>query len=174
MIQIPRYRPRRAALPPADAGAIALLDKTQKWYAKQAWKAKQASRIADTALLASGAMVPASLVIWPAYQWVAAIFSGIVVLAAGIRRIFNWGENWNRYTKAYGQLETARQFYIYGIKPYNTEERTSRLVEFIRSVEERETQGWLKQRSSAQNARDSAEPVDMGESIVRTPTYSSP
>lgn len=71
------------------------------------------------------------------------------VTLTALPKIFNWHENWTRFTWACVELESAKQFYRFKIKPYedNDSGNATRLIRAVRNVEAQELLGWTKMRS---------------------------
>ena len=130
---------------------LAVLEKSSRYYEKQAWYAKTRYHWSEILLLLVAAAIPASTA-FTSDQRVPAALGALVVVLAGLRSVYRWHEDWLRFTEALVQLETAKQLYIHCASPYDGEDRDALLVRRVREIESAETHGWVQLRNSA--ARD--------------------
>jgi len=115
------------------------------WYARYAARARDRYRILEIALLIVGASISVAALAWPGNGVPAAVLGGIVVILTGLRQIFDWQENYVRFTWACQALTQARRRYEIGEQPYDDPAlRDRKLMEVVNTVEAQETQGWTQ------------------------------
>jgi hypothetical protein len=137
--------PRTTEEPP-----LRLADASFDWYRRHARSARRATQSVELGLLLAGALIPVSVVISDYDIWPAAL-GAVVVVLTGMRRVFHHDENWRRFTDACVQIETARRFYVQGIKPYDDPQRRDELlIRHIRQIESQETASWAEVRAATQ------------------------
>lgn len=120
-------------------------EKSETWYATQAGRAKLGYWSSETLLVVLGAAIPVSIAITD-NQVLPAVLGGAVVVVTGLRRIYNWQENWARFSGVRALLETEGTKFKHRREPYdNTDhaENEALLAMKVREIEEAETQGWL-------------------------------
>jgi hypothetical protein len=129
---------------------------SEAWYATHAWRAKLGYWGSESLLVIFGAATPVSTAISsdPIFP---AVLGGAVVVVTGLRRIFNWQEDWSRFTGVCAVLETERTKFKHGRQPYNKTdqaENEAQLAMKVREIEEAETQGWIVLRKSSSGDSD--------------------
>jgi hypothetical protein len=125
--------------------ALLALERSKRWYAKNAWQARRLHYASEVSLLVVAALVPVSAV-FTADRRVPAALGAVLVILTGFRSLFRWRDNWVRFTQASVELETARQLYLVGAAPYDGEDRDAVLVQRVREIEATETRGWVETR----------------------------
>ena len=133
-------------------GAKGELAKSWDWYRDHARDARRGDRVSDVVLLVLGALIPAAAVFSDPWSKRVSVGLGVgVVVVTGLRRVYNWKENWIRFTGASVALATASLYHHYRIGGYGTandEERDRTLVKRIREIEEAESEAWMALRST--------------------------
>ena len=150
-------------------GALGVVSKSWDWYGRHAKEARRGDRVSDVALLVFGALIPVSAILQEPWSKAVSVILGIlVVITTGLRRTYNWRDNWVRYTGACIELATASVKYKYKINPYHEDEsagervlkddtgnevkiqiskRDQCLVKKVREIEESESKGWMASSS---------------------------
>lgn len=120
-------------------------ERSEAWYATQAYRNKIGYWTSETLLLVLGAAVPVSTAVTDS-RVVPAVLGGGVVVVTGLRRIYNWQENWARFTGVRALLQTEHARFVHRREPYDAAdeaENEAALALRVRDIEEAETQGWL-------------------------------
>ncbi|MFL6167573.1 MAG: DUF4231 domain-containing protein [Ornithinibacter sp.] len=94
------------------------VEKSRTWYATQAWRAKLGYWSSETLLVVLGAAIPVSIAITD-NQVLPAVLGGAIVVVTGLRRIYNWQENWARFSGVCALLETEGAKFTHRREPYN-------------------------------------------------------
>jgi Protein of unknown function (DUF4231) len=129
-------------------GALAIADDSFEWYRKYAQQARHGYYVSETLLLITAALVPVSTVVTHR-SWVTAVLGALVVVLTGVRRIYNWQEDWIRFTDACARLKTERQLFAHHIEPYDGPDAEALLIRTVRRIETEETSSWKSTRDSA-------------------------
>lgn len=130
----------------ATQTAVDVLNTSMDYYTRQAQQAKVFYFASESLLLVAGASIPVTAA-FTSSRGVPAVLGGVVVVLTGLRVVFQWRENWLRFSAACGQLETARQLYAQRTDRYAAEDRDVELVREVRAIETAETQGWVRART---------------------------
>lgn len=125
--------------------AHSAVERSTAWYSTQAYRNRIGYWTSETLLVVLGAAVPVSTAVTD-NRAVPAVLGGGVVVVTGLRRIFNWQENWARFTGAHALLTTEQTRFLHHRPPYDSAdagENEAVLALKVREIEEAETQGWL-------------------------------
>jgi hypothetical protein len=133
----------------ASQSAVEVLNKSVDYYKQQASRAKILYFGSESGLLVVAAAIPVTAA-FTSSRVVPAVLGGVVVVLTGLRRVFQWRENWLRFSAACGQLETARQLYAQRTDKYADNDRDACLVREVCEIETAETQGWIRTRTPSE------------------------
>jgi hypothetical protein len=126
-----------------------ILQKSLNWYNKEAWKCKLGYRIIEISILIVGAAVPVAALSFPGNGMAAAVLGAIVVVLTGLRHVFQWHDNYLRFTTASSFLTQAQRSYDVHSPPYDdSATRERELIALVNRVEDQETEGWIKLMST--------------------------
>jgi hypothetical protein len=108
--------------------------------AKRARRLHRSSEILIIVLSATVTLSPAML---PNYPLVPAVLGSLVVVTAGLRAVFHWGENYIRFSQAREAVEAERRLYRTGAEPYHEDaSRHQVLAKAITRIEQDEIGKW--------------------------------
>ncbi len=77
---------------------------------------------------------------------VPALIGTAVVILVGIRSVFRWHEDWQRFTQACTRLTTARWLHQHQVPPYDGDDRDVLLVQAVADIQADETGSWIELR----------------------------
>jgi hypothetical protein len=130
---------------------LAVWQKSFDYYKKQAWQAKTGYRVSETAILIVAAAIPASAA-FTGDRRIPAVLGAVTVVLTGVRQVFRWRENWQRFTTTCALLQNEYDFYVVGDDKYADENRDQRLVRRVREIEMAETTGWVALLNAGKDA----------------------
>jgi hypothetical protein len=132
---------------PEGAGpkyAVALADESYEWYRTAARRSRRAHRGSATAVLGVAAAIPVAAVVWPTNAVVPAILGAVIVVVSGLRAIFDWHDNYLRFSLAREAVEAQRRRYRTRSAPYDSPQtRDAELVAAITRIEQDEMANWM-------------------------------
>jgi len=117
------------------------------WYAKHAPLARIGYQLLEVVVIALGAAVPVAAAL-DADVGVTAVLGAAVVVAAGIRSVFRWQENWIGFIDAQIQLDDEIALYVFGDAPYDGADRGERLARAVQAIKRQETERWQARRNA--------------------------
>ncbi|WP_091409867.1 DUF4231 domain-containing protein [Friedmanniella luteola] len=128
-----------------SAYAMRVADESYGWYRKAAIRSRRAHRISAVAIQIVAASIPVSVAIAPAKPIITAILGAAIVLLSSLRAIFNWQEDYLRFSSSREAVEQERRRYRLGVEPYaDPNTRSGLLAERVSAIERDEMSGWLK------------------------------
>src|SRR5690348_1917452 len=104
--------------PSVSSYALSVADKSYDWYMTAAKKSRFYHRLTAIAIQLIAAAIPVSAAISPDSSIVPAFLGSAIVVLGGARSIFDWQENYIRFSEAREAVEKERRFYITGAAPY--------------------------------------------------------
>ena len=117
------------------------IDNQQKWHSKKSIQNKQRFYFFEIIMLVAGALIPVINVLdivpesW--VRWLSASLAAIIVVSAGIGRLYKFQENWLNYRDLSEALKREKEFYLYEVGEYdirNERTRNKTLVERVESI----------------------------------------
>lgn len=78
----------------------------------------------------------------PYISWIIGGLGVLIAVSAAISALFKYHENWIKYRTTAEQLKHEKYSYLTNIKPYDTEEKFSLLVERIEGLISKENSTW--------------------------------
>jgi hypothetical protein len=134
--------PRGDELPPSVVERIS-------WYERQVRQQRIGFYASETLTILFSAAIPASAAAG-ASTLVTGILGAFVVVAAGLRQLFRWGENWVRSSASLVALQGAVVNWSYANAPYEDPARASAvLAAEVESIAIAETGNWMTMRRKA-------------------------
>ena len=113
------------------------------WYADNAKAARRGYRLSELAIVLVSTAVPILGILDPGNAKPSAALGAAVVALVGLRAIFHWHENWNRFSIAAAEINAQVRLYNAWANPYDVEEtRQATIVERLNEIETRETSEW--------------------------------
>jgi hypothetical protein len=112
------------------------LDKQAKWHSNRAGKNKRRFYAVEIITLSAGALIPVINIFDPAAFGVrgqlfqrlgSALLAGIVVVTAGVGKLFKFQENWLTYRGLSEELEREKELYLNGVGQYSEADEKTRL-----------------------------------------------
>lgn len=143
---------------PDQTNALDVVDEALTWYHAAARRARRRYQGCEVAILVAGALAPASAVVTTDRR-APALLGTVVVVLMGLRSVFRWHENWQRFTQAGIEIKAARWLFQHQVPPYDGENRAAMLVQTIADTQTEETGAWIRLRRS----------VDVGQSALTQP-----
>jgi hypothetical protein len=125
--------------------AIRIADDSYDWYMSAARKARFYHRLTASATQAIAAAIPVAAAIAPRNAIVPAFLGGAIVVLGGLRSLFDWQENYIRFTEARESVEAERRLYRTNSPPYDdpaTNEQV--LVTAVTRIEREEMRAWFE------------------------------
>lgn len=115
-----------------------------RWYFRAAQKARVGYQMSEVVILLFAASVPIAGVLLPTEAWAAAVLGAIVTALTGLRAVFHWRVNWNRYAVTHMQLVAELRLYTAGVWPYSVAppKREEYLVTKVNQIITLETISW--------------------------------
>ena len=80
----------------------------------------------------------------PYGTWIVGGLGVLIAVAAATSSLFKYHENWIQYRTTVEQLKHEKFYYLADIKPYDTEDKFSVLVERIESLISKENSFWAQ------------------------------
>ena len=132
--------------PPGESNyAIGLADGSYEWYRAAAIRSRRAHRATAIGLQVIAAAIPVFAVVAPTQPYIPAVLGSLIVVITGLRSIFNWQENYLRFSGAREAVEGERRLYHTRAKPYDDPEiRDQALATMVSKIEQEEMAGWVK------------------------------
>ena len=153
---------REPVAPPTTSGSagqdphLVYARQERDWYAKHAPLARIGHQLLEIVVIALGASVPVAVAL-DADVGVTAVLGAAVVVAAGVRSVFRWQENWIGFIDAQIQLDDEIALYAFGDPPYDGADRGERLARAVQAIKRQETERWQARRSAGgRSASDAA------------------
>jgi hypothetical protein len=132
-----------ASADPARAQALA--QERLRWYTSQARKARLGYQSLELVQLLAGALVPLAVALGWGKATTAAL-GAVVVLAGGMRTLFQWHDNWLGFVGAQLRIERELALYEVGARPYDDGRRGQTLMVEVEAVVMEETRSWTTRR----------------------------
>jgi hypothetical protein len=136
---------------PALAVALEELD----WYRRAAGRARVANRTSEVLLLVTTAATTVTAAL-AATAWVTAVLAAGSLVLTGLRKSFDWHENWVSYTTRWSELRSVVN--QYRLLPEERRDEATRrdLVSNVDQIVSAETGTWASRRRRLQ---DRAQPT---------------
>lgn len=128
---------------PDPALAVALDE--LRWYRRTAVRARQANRVTEVLLLLASAAttVVAALGVT---AWVTALLAATALVLTGLRRSFDWHENWVAYISRWSDLRSVVHQYQLLPEDRRDEQARRELVSSVDDIVSTETERWASRR----------------------------
>jgi hypothetical protein len=125
--------------------ALALALEELHWYRRAGRRARVANRASEVLLLLTTAAttVAAALAVT---AWVTAVLAAGSLILTGLRKSFDWHENWVSFTTRWSELRSVVHQYRLLPEERRDEEARRRLVSSVDEVVSAETGGWASRR----------------------------
>jgi hypothetical protein len=137
----------KEAIDPWDAPdpALAVALDELRWYRRNANLSRQANRVTDVLLLLASAAttVVAALGVT---AWVTALLAATALVLTGLRRSFDWHENWVAYISKWSELRTVVHQYQLLPEERRDDEARRELVSNVDDIVSTETERWASRR----------------------------
>ncbi|WP_197523414.1 DUF4231 domain-containing protein [Actinokineospora pegani] len=128
--------------------ALEIADNSYNWYLIRSIRTRRSHRLAEIVLLFLSASIPASVVIIPEWPWIPAVTGVGIVMLSGLKSIFNWHENYLRFSRARESIEAERRLFKMSLPPYdNPISKEGELVQAITRIEQEEMSSWVAVRT---------------------------
>lgn len=124
------------------------------WYRDHASRARRLHWTSEVLVLLAGALVPLSTIVTEA-SIAPASLGAVVVVLTGLRTLFNWHDNWLRFTSACTELRTEEVKLRHRLAPYAGDDARALLALRVREIEAAETQGWMVLRRQSNGLHES-------------------
>jgi hypothetical protein len=138
---------RKEAVDPWDAPdpALAVALDELRWYRRNANLSRQANRVTEVLLLLASAAttVVAALGVT---AWVTALLAATALVLTGLRRSFDWHENWVAYISRWSELRSVVHQYQLLPEDRRDEEARRQLVSNVDDIVSTETERWASRR----------------------------
>lgn len=133
--------------------AMEVADGSYRWYLVAAKRSRRSHRISELTTVVLSAAIPLAALLVPNRPQIPAILGSLLVVIAGCRAVFQWQENYLRFSQAREAVEEQRRLYRVGAHPYDDPSlRDAELVKAVTRIEGDEMQRW------AQIAQERADP----------------
>jgi hypothetical protein len=139
--------PWKAADPP-----LALAEQQLRWYARYRNLARTAYQVSEVLILltAAGTTLVAAL---QASPWVTASLAASSLILTGLRKTFDWHEDWLAFSTAWADLRAAINDYRLLPDDQRDERSRQRLIDKVNEVVSEETGRWSSRRRSLTEVR---------------------
>jgi hypothetical protein len=129
--------------------ALALALEELQWYRRAAGRARTANRVSEVVLLlvTAATTVAAALAVT---AWVTAVLAAGSLVLTGLRKTFDWHENWVSFTTRWSELRSVVHQYRLLPDERRDEEARQHLVSSVDVIVSTETGGWASRRRSHQ------------------------
>jgi hypothetical protein len=135
--------------------AIDVVNSSYAWYVTASTRSRRAYRHSETATVVISAAIPLAAVLCPRAVWLPALLGSCLVVLAGIRAMFNWQENYLRFSQAREAVEAVRRDFHTWSPPYDqAETRERRLIEAVTRIERDEMRQWTSLARSRRPSDD--------------------
>ncbi|GLY30337.1 DUF4231 domain-containing protein [Kineosporia sp. NBRC 101731] len=125
--------------------AAALADESYERYRRHADRSRNRYRLTEILFVVLSAAIPVAAVIVPGVPVVPAVLGACLVLLTGLRNLFQWHENYVRFSRAREAVNAERRLYAIGSAPYDYDSSRDRLlVETINRIEQEEMGQWVR------------------------------
>jgi Protein of unknown function (DUF4231) len=133
--------------------AMGIANGSYEWYKTHAIRSKNLYRISETAILIVSASIPAAAATNIHSAIIPAILGALAVILSGLRAVFNWQENYLRFSGAREAVEAQRRLYYTNSQPYDdSATREQVLAASVSRIEQEEMGGWIKVASERPKA----------------------
>jgi hypothetical protein len=134
---------------PVASPALIRCDGLIAWYAEYAARARDRYWALEVVLVVVSALIPIVGIIWRGDALAAAIPGAIVVILTALRHIFQWQENFTRFSSTHQALTAQRDLYQAGAPPYeNPADRDQKLTVVLNALQAKETAAWAQSLES--------------------------
>lgn len=125
--------------------ALALAERELHWYTQAAARARVSNRISEVALLVlSAATTVAAAISAPA--WLTASLAAAALVLTGLRKTFDWHENWVSFTASRSELRTLIHHYRLLPAEQRDDQARRRLLEQVDETFSAEVGRWASRR----------------------------
>ncbi len=113
----------------------------RKWHSDKASLNKNRYQMVELITIVAGATIPVINVIdfefisEPSIRFLSALIGSIIVVAAGIGKLFKFQENWINYRTVSETLKREQEFYRYEVADYDGQRGKQRLKMLVQRVE---------------------------------------
>ena len=128
---------------PDPALAVALEE--LRWYRRSADRARYANRATEVLLLLASAATTVAAAL-AATAWLTALLAAATLVLTGLRRSFDWHENWVAFIGRWSELRSVVHQYRLLPEERRDEEARRRLVSSVDDIVSTETEQWASRR----------------------------
>lgn len=128
----------------ADPALAVALEELQ-WYRRAAARARVANRASEVLLLLMSAATTVAAAL-SAIAWVTAVLAAGSLILTGLRKSFDWHENWVSFTARWSELRSVVNQYRLLSEDRRDEGVRRRLMSRVDEVVSSETAGWASRR----------------------------
>ncbi|WP_430786544.1 DUF4231 domain-containing protein [Actinoplanes sp. G11-F43] len=122
-----------------------IADASFEWYQRAATKSRKLHQGTAASIQIVAAAIPVAAVLSPQSALVPAVLGAVIVILTGLRSIFDWQENYIRFSGAREAVEAERRRYLTGAEPYaDPSARDQKLVAAVTRIEQQEMKAWFK------------------------------
>ncbi len=117
------------------------LEGQRKWHSDKASLNKNRYQLVEMITIIAGATIPVINVIdfefinEPSIRFLSALIGAIIVVAAGLSKLFKFQENWINYRTLSETLKREQEFYRYEVGDYDARSDQKRLKLLVQRVE---------------------------------------
>ncbi len=117
------------------------LEGQRKWHSDKAGINKNRYHMVEMITIIAGATIPVINVIdfefisEPSIRFLSALIGAVIVVAAGISKLFKFQENWINYRTLSETLKREQEFYRYEVGDYGGQREKQRLKMLVQRVE---------------------------------------
>jgi hypothetical protein len=124
--------------------ALLLANESYEWYRTAAIRSRRAYRVSETLLLLVASAIPLAAAVLRDNAILPALLGALVVVISGVRSLFNWRDNYIRFSWSREAVERERRKYLTSTEPYTDPDvRDKALAAAITSIESEEMTQWL-------------------------------
>jgi hypothetical protein len=137
--------------------ALALALEELQWYRRAAARARTANQVTEVLLLlmTAATTVAAALAVT---AWVTAVLAAGSLILTGLRKSFDWHENWVSFTTRWSELRSMVHQYRLLPDERRDEEARQHLVSGVDEIVRTETGGWASRRRNLQERTQRSAP----------------
>lgn len=127
-----------------SAGRIAA--DSHDWYRTAAIRSRRWHRFSELLMILVSATIPLAAIVLPSLPIVPAILGSVLVVMGGAKALFNWQENYLRFSRSRELVSAEHRRYAFGVGSYSDPStRDEVLLEAVTKIEQDEMVGWLQQ-----------------------------
>jgi len=151
-------RNRKQLTEPADPWdtsdpPLALAEQQMRWYARHRNQSRVAYQVSEVSILLAAAATTLAAAL-QASPWTTASLAATSLIFTGLRKIFDWHEDWVSYSSAWAELRAAVHDYRLLPDDRRDQQAQQHLVDKVNEVTSKETNRWASRRRSLAESRE--------------------